>query len=288
MSDERLCERLSADPAAEDCLFLRHIEPVTRFLMQHFQGIEHEAIAAEVLTDALGYVGRHGVTKSFRALLWRVARQYGWKAKQRTLTHWQQTVSWDDLEDRAASDDFAAGVHEEIVLARALQGLTTWERSGLLLRYVDGLSEAEIARQSGRTLSAVKSCLYHARCKLRADPTLAGIYAYERKLSIQGWYLAGPIPHRYEVGVTQEVTRSGRPSGSLRSKSDETVGFGTLMQDFLPDKYLGKRVRLSGYVKAEAVPHRAALWMRVDGPVPNQYLSFDNMSDRPIQGTRDW
>jgi hypothetical protein len=62
LSDESLCERTGRDDAAQEALFLRHIEPVTHFLMRRFSGIEHEAIAAEALTDALSYVGRHGRT----------------------------------------------------------------------------------------------------------------------------------------------------------------------------------------------------------------------------------
>ena len=289
MTDEKLCERVGADPKAEDYLFLRHIEPVTRFLTQHFQGIEHEAVAAEVLADALSYVGRHGLKKSFRALLRHVALQYGWKARRRSQALCQKTTAWGaDLEVSIAAGDFAARVQDEAVLAQALQCLTDWERLSLLLRYVDGLSEAEIAQQTGKTRGAVKSALYHARCKLRADKTLAELYHQERKLSMQGWFLTGSTPQHYETGVTREVTRTGRPSASLKSKSDEIVGFGTLMQSFLPDHYLAKRVRFSAYVKAEAVTAKAGLWMRVDGPVPNKHLSFDNMDDRPIQGTLDW
>ena len=37
------------------------------------------------------------------------------------------------------------------------------------------------------------------------------------------------------------------------------------MQFFKADAYRGKRLRLSGYVKTNAVENRAALWMRIDG-----------------------
>jgi hypothetical protein len=51
-------------------------------------------------------------------------------------------------------------------------------------------------------------------------------------------------------------------------------------------QYLGKRVRLSGYVKAEGVEGWSGLWMRVDKE--HEMLEFDNMQDRPIKGTSDW
>jgi hypothetical protein len=62
----------------------------------------------------------------------------------------------------------------------------------------------------------------------------------------------------------------------------------------VPAEYVGKRVRLTGFVKAEQVTGSAGLWMRVDGPggyssgKPAQMLAFDNMQDRPITGTTDW
>jgi hypothetical protein len=59
------------------------------------------------------------------------------------------------------------------------------------------------------------------------------------------------------------------------------------MQMFAADSYRGKRLRMSGSVRADAVDGWAGLWMRVDGP-QRETLQFDNMQDRPITGTRDW
>jgi hypothetical protein len=60
-------------------------------------------------------------------------------------------------------------------------------------------------------------------------------------------------------------------------------GFGTLMQSISAGKYLGSRVRLSGFVKSEEVMDWAGLWMHEDRG--NTMTSFDNMQNRPIQGT---
>jgi hypothetical protein len=73
----------------------------------------------------------------------------------------------------------------------------------------------------------------------------------------------------------------------LASKAPQPEGFGTLMKTVSADPYKGKRVRMVGSVKAEAVDSWAGLWMRVDGP-KMATLRFDNMQDRPIQGTADW
>jgi len=83
---------------------------------------------------------------------------------------------------------------------------------------------------------------------------------------------------------------SGAPSAYLRSKDPHVPeGFGTLMQNFAAKDFIGKRVRFGAFVKSENVERWAGLWMRVDGQ-PNQKspLAFDNMQNRPIQGTSGW
>ena len=60
------------------------------------------------------------------------------------------------------------------------------------------------------------------------------------------------------------------------------------MQNCLPDKFLGKRVRMTGYIKSENVTGWAGLWMRVDQKDSNKALSFDNMQDRAVKGTTEW
>lgn len=59
-----------------------------------------------------------------------------------------------------------------------------------------------------------------------------------------------------------------------------------MMQMFRADKYKGKRLRLSGFVKTESTAY-AGLWMRIDGKF-DDILAFDNMSNRPIKGTTNW
>jgi hypothetical protein len=103
----------------------------------------------------------------------------------------------------------------------------------------------------------------------------------------KGWYLAGSRPAEYESSVDTVNERGGLPSAYLRSKKPQVdEGFGTLMQNFSAEQYLGKRVRFSAFVKSENIERWAGLWMRVDGK--QQALTFDNMQDRPIKGTTAW
>jgi len=78
------------------------------------------------------------------------------------------------------------------------------------------------------------------------------------------------------------------PSGYLASLPDKpSNGFGTVMQAFTPTKYLGKRVKMTAYVKSKDVTAWAGLWMRVDTDEEHS-VNFDNMENRPIKGTTPW
>lgn len=105
---------------------------------------------------------------------------------------------------------------------------------------------------------------------------------------IKGWFLAGSNPEWYEIGVENNTERDGKVGflKSTQSKIKEK-GFGTIMQQFTPQDYLGKKVKLSGYIKASNIDNWAGMWMRVDG-ANNKPLSMDNMQDRPIKGTVGW
>ena len=110
-------------------------------------------------------------------------------------------------------------------------------------------------------------------------PALAG--------QVDGWVMAGSRPNSYAMDVDTEILHSGTASARLASTANRILGFGTMMQNFSPEKYLNKRVQMSGWVRSLDVEEWAGLWMRVDGDglLP---LAFDNMSDRPVQGSTDW
>ncbi len=103
-----------------------------------------------------------------------------------------------------------------------------------------------------------------------------------------GWFSAGSKPQSYEMGIDKGAGQSGKNAATIKSKDFTIDGFGTLMQQSSPDKYLGKRVRMTGYVKTENVASWAGLWLRIDQSGSQQPLSFDNMQSRPIKGTTGW
>jgi hypothetical protein len=102
----------------------------------------------------------------------------------------------------------------------------------------------------------------------------------------RGWFLAGSKPAEYEVTLDHEAEYSHYASVLLRAKQPKVDGFGTLMQQFRADDYRGKRVRLTGSLRAEGVQGWAGLWMRVN--VGKLVVAFDNMQGRAVRGTLGW
>jgi transcriptional regulator with XRE-family HTH domain len=106
--------------------------------------------------------------------------------------------------------------------------------------------------------------------------------------TINGWFKAGSKAKSYEIGFDNSVTKTGKKSAYIKSIEDDIKGFGTIMQSCDAKFYLGKRIKMTGYVKSEEVANWSGMWLRVDSKFEKKYLSFDNMHDRPIKGNSDW
>jgi hypothetical protein len=108
----------------------------------------------------------------------------------------------------------------------------------------------------------------------------------------KNWIKAGDKPDSYDMGIDKGAGQDGKNAATIKSIDKKIKGFGTLMQICLPDKYLGKRVRMTGYMKTKDVSEWAGFWFRVDQPNSNISSSFDNMHDgkrnRSVKGTTDW
>jgi hypothetical protein len=99
--------------------------------------------------------------------------------------------------------------------------------------------------------------------------------------------MAGSRPASYESQQDPAVTLDGSPSFNLRSIEAVPEGFGTVMQTISPTDYLGRRIRLSGWMRSRDVAGWSGLWMRIDGHAGST-LAFDNMQTRPVKGTTEW
>jgi hypothetical protein len=101
-----------------------------------------------------------------------------------------------------------------------------------------------------------------------------------------GWRTFSSQPASYEIGIDAVGCHAGKGSGYIRSIAKVEPGkFGTMMQNIKADKYRGKNVKLSAYMRTSAEEDGAWLWLRID---EKESLTLDNMNDRLVKGTTDW
>jgi hypothetical protein len=101
-----------------------------------------------------------------------------------------------------------------------------------------------------------------------------------------GWFVTGTHPANYKMGADQSVFRSGRGSATIRSKTSSPTGFGTLMQMSGAERYRGKRVRMTGYIKATNVQDEAGLWLRANSG--GNIVAFGHTYSQQRMGTSEW
>lgn len=90
----------------------------------------------------------------------------------------------------------------------------------------------------------------------------------------------------YRLTVDTQTKHGGAASARISGMcADNASDWASLAQSIRADEFRGKRVRLTGWLKTDAV-NKAGLWMRVDGN--RRTLGFDNMDDRAVTGTTGW
>ena len=119
----------------------------------------------------------------------------------------------------------------------------------------------------------------------------ATLFSFDHPLP-NGWIKAGDKPKSYDMGIDKGAGPNSQNAATIKSIEKKIDGFGTLMQQCLPDKFIGKRVRMTGYMKTKDVFEWAGLWFRVDTKEGQKNMPFDNMKDgkkdRSVKGTTDW
>ncbi len=105
--------------------------------------------------------------------------------------------------------------------------------------------------------------------------------------NILDWTYWQPVSPNYEMSLEKNSEFKEENILTIKSVKSKINGFGTIMKSIKPDLYLGKTVKMSGYVKCDNIKSWAGLWMRVDY-YDVAVLAFDNMRRNPIKGTKDW
>lgn len=107
----------------------------------------------------------------------------------------------------------------------------------------------------------------------------------------QGWRISGQTPEKYEIGLFKAGGYNGSSNcGVIRaSKKDYFENeYASMIQTISSQRYLGRRIRLTGYMKCRGVTAWAGLFIRVDNDLSKEPLTFDNMHDRAMTGSMNW
>ncbi len=177
------------------------------------------------------------------------------------------------------------GIQPDVRVAPTLRGV----RSGEDELLAAGLREAlRVAHADDAT---VRGALAEERARERSDAAARDKPPPPPALAPPG---APPLPDAfaahgdgYEGGHDPAVRHADGRTIVLRALAGESrASFGSYSEPIPVAAYLGKRVRVSGYLRSAAAGS-ASFWLRVTGP--NGMLEgFDNMGDRALTATQDW
>jgi hypothetical protein len=109
-----------------------------------------------------------------------------------------------------------------------------------------------------------------------------------KKNSTNEWIKAGDKLESYVISRDNSIYQNGKQSAYIESIESEIDGFGTLMQTCSAKKYLGKKVKMTGFIKTENISNWVGMWLRIDPMKAPSSAYFDNMSNRQINGTTNW
>jgi RNA polymerase sigma-70 factor (ECF subfamily) len=155
------------DAAAFEVLYQRYRDWVVH-LAARLTGDEH--LALDVLQETFLYVLKKfpgfRLTAQFKSFLYPAVRNLSIAARRKTKRLQSDETELQAIADTAAQSQPTAAAD----LAFVLDGLPEEQREVLLLRFVDGLSLAEIASALGIPLGTVKSRLHNALAALKQDP----------------------------------------------------------------------------------------------------------------------
>jgi RNA polymerase sigma-70 factor (ECF subfamily) len=172
-TDADLVAALNAgDASAFDALYSRHRDWVVALAFR-FTG--DRDLALDVLQETFLYFVKKfpgfELTAALRTFFYPGVKNLSIAAR-RTAARVQSTEA--EQEHLASAPAPAASAGEPDTLAAVLALLSEEHREALLLRFVDGLSLAEIAAATGVPLGTVKSRLHHALATLRRGARVAG------------------------------------------------------------------------------------------------------------------
>jgi RNA polymerase sigma-70 factor (ECF subfamily) len=172
--DERsLIERAQADPLQFAVLYDRYVDRVYNYIYQRTGNhLDAEDLTARTFVRAFTHLERYmfrGVP--FSAWLYRIAHNAvaNWYRDR----HRHQVVSLDMLvpqkKDEKRPEELTEAQDEQRSLLDAIRQLPPERQQLLILKFSEGLTNAQIAQAMGRTEGAIKSLYHRTLLALRQD-----------------------------------------------------------------------------------------------------------------------
>lgn len=127
-----------------------------------------------------------------------------------------------------------------------------------------------------------------SKSKPKAKATKPVQETWHRPLSAipRGWWSDGS-QGKGRVGIDQEITLEGEKVACIEHSDCPAHAEVWLWNDIDASGYIGKRVKLTAYLKSEAVTGTATIGLRMKS-ANNGCAGLDEMDNRPIKGTTDW
>jgi len=168
-----LIERAQADPLQFAVLYDRYVDRVYNYIFQRTGNrADAEDLTARTFLRAYGHLRRYtfrGIP--FSAWLYRIAHNAvaNWYRDR----HRHQVVSLDVLaswkRDELRPEDLTQAQDEQHKLLDAIRRLPAERQQLLILKFSEGLTNAQIGRTMGRTEGAIKSLYHRTLLALRED-----------------------------------------------------------------------------------------------------------------------
>jgi RNA polymerase sigma-70 factor (ECF subfamily) len=172
-TEEALIERAKRDPAAFGELYERYVDRIYNYIYYRTSDAhEAEDLTARVFYRALNHIEEYNQRGApFAAWLYRIAHNL--------VANWHRDRSrrkYVRLDDLAAVPEKSSGPHHHAeqneqaqILLEAIRRLPAERQELLILKFVDELSNADIAKIMGRSEGAIKSLYHRTLIALRDD-----------------------------------------------------------------------------------------------------------------------
>jgi len=184
-SESELIERAKTDPVAFGELYRRHVDQIYNYIYHRVGNVaEAEDLAARTFQRALvGMQGYEDRGLPFGAWLHRIAHNLtaNWHRDQsRRATVSLEGLAGDgeaegEADGETLGDNVAARMFDNARIAAAIRRLESDRQDLLVLKFSQGLSNAEIAARLGRTEGAIKSLYHRTLLALREELAAGGM-----------------------------------------------------------------------------------------------------------------